>query len=216
METLLHIAGLYLAQDNSAGYGPLDLSLAAGEGALITCADLDVLRLLMRTCLGEGQPEGGTISWWTEHSPEDAGWAACDFYRRIGYVDRHSQLLSNMTLLDNLLLRFTYALTEREAAESRARDILKTLGLAAYEQSQTDYLLEPQRRLALYALALCGQPRLLLMERPRQFLDNAFQQVWDMILGLAQSGLASIVFDRSAANYDTNDFSLLIDFPGRV
>ncbi len=48
--------------------------------------------------------------------------------------------------------------------------------------------------------------RLLLMERPRQFLGGDFQRVWDIISRRAADGLAYIVFDRSAAPYE-DDFT---------
>lgn len=206
METVLQLEGVYLAMGSGLNFGPLDMRLQSGEGAVITGGDLDALRALMRCCLGEGRPDGGTVTWWTEHRPTDSGWAACDFYRQIGYVDRHSQLLSNMSLMDNVLLFFDYARIERAAAREQAREILDALELGPYEQTHTDLLPEPQRRLALYALALCGRPRLFLMERPHQFLGPDFQKLWDSILRRAQNGLAYIVFDRSGENYDTNDF----------
>ncbi|UQZ87996.1 hypothetical protein C4J81_01685 [Deltaproteobacteria bacterium Smac51] len=216
MERLVFQAdSLYLSIKNSLTYGPLNLALGPGEGAIVTCQDLDILRRLMHCCLGEDAPDSGKISWWTEHNPGDGGWPVCDFYCNIGYVDRQSQLLSNMSLMDNIMLLFSYALIERKEAEKQAREILEALGLESYERGRSDYLPEPQRRLALYALALCRRPRLMLMERPLQFLDSAFHQVWDLILRSAASGMAYIVFDRTRTIYDKNDFKYFLQFaPG--
>ncbi len=64
-ETILHLDGVRLAVERGSGYGPLNLSLKAGEGAIVTCGDLDVLRGLMRCCLGERAADGGSVFWWT-------------------------------------------------------------------------------------------------------------------------------------------------------
>ncbi len=222
---VLRAEGLYLRPEGSPAYGPFDLELKAGEGALVLVPDLDLLRRLMRCCLGFEVPECGRVAWWSDEagpgeagSGEAADWARYDFYRQIGYVDRQSQLLSSLSLLNHLLLFHRYAGLADDQELENSRRLLDQFGLGEYEALRADDLPEPRRRLALYALALAQNPRLMLMERPMQFLDRDFDLVWDRVLTRAdRDGLAYIVFDRSQAQYSPEHFHSIISFsPGRL
>lgn len=204
-----------MRHEDHLAYGPLSLELAPGQGALVLVNDLGLMRRLMRCCLGLEVPEAGRISWWTDLN-EDKHGERYDFYRQIGYVDRLSQLLGSLTLLENLGLYYLYAGEDKGLA--LARRVLDLFGLAGYEHLRADDLPEPQRRLGLYALAFCQKPKLMLMERPSQFLDRDFDQVWDRLLKRAAgSGLAYIVFDRTRIPYNLDHFSVILTLkPGRL
>ncbi|MDR1920663.1 MAG: hypothetical protein LBS31_02840, partial [Candidatus Adiutrix sp.] len=163
--------------------GPMTFDLKPGEGALVAGLSLPLLRGLMEICLGSRRPDEGAISWNIGRGGPRPGdlWSGYDFYRQIGYVNRHSQLLSNISLLENLILLYSYGRLERPEAVARARGILEIFGLSEYEESAADALPEPERRLALYALSFCKRPRLFLMERPAQFLDRDFDKIWDIV-----------------------------------
>ena len=208
---------IFLRGEDSLPYGPLTLSLKPGEGALVTVQNLGLMRRLMKCCLGFIRPESGQMSWWRDIEPEEDGsrnQSLLDLYRRIGYVDRQCQLLTSITLLENLVLFHDYAgLAE---AVPRSRRLLSRFNLADDENLKGHALPEPDRRRALYALAFCGEPRLLLMERPVQFLDRDFDLVWDLVLRRAEEdGLAYIVFDRARTSYSEEHFTHFADFlPG--
>ena len=87
----------------------------------------------------------------------------------------------------------------------------------AYVENFKGYAVpDPDRRWAFYPLAFCGGPRLLLMERPVQFLDRDFDLVWDLVLRRAEEdGLAYMVFDRAKTVYSEEHFSHFAEFsPG--
>lgn len=214
---IIRLESLFLRHEDQLAYGPLNLELKAGQGALVLVNDLGLMRRLMRCCLGLEEPAAGRISWWAETGPaHDSQWELYDFYRRIGYVDRLSQLVGALSLLENLGLYYLYAGENNGLA--LARRVLDLFGLAGYEHLRSDDLPEPQRRLGLYALAFAQKPRLMLMERPSQFLDRDFDQVWDRILKrAANSGLAYIVFDRTRIPYNREHFSAIHTLkPGRL
>ncbi|MGL4209315.1 MAG: hypothetical protein ACRCTY_07995 [Candidatus Adiutrix sp.] len=188
---------------------PLNLSLAGGCGALIIGRSLSLLRSVMEICLGAHKPYEGLVSWsMGEGGPKLAGlWQGYDFFRQIGYVDRRSQLLGNITLIDNLILLNTYGLVEKNQAVTIAHKTLAQFELTAYKNVMTDALPEPQRRLALYALSFCKHPKLFLMERPVQFLDSDFELVWAMVQHQARTkSMAYMVFDRDSRIYSPDDF----------
>lgn len=218
-DQIIRLEGLFLRHEDQLAYGPLNLDVKPGQGALVLVNDLELMRRLMRCCLGLEKPEAGRISWWSEAgSVDDNHWDLYDFYRRIGYVDRVSQLIGALSLLENLGLYYLYAGENNGLALALARRVLDLFGLAGYEHLRADDLPEPQRRLGLYALAFAQKPRLMLMERPSQFLDRDFDQVWDRILKrAANSGLAYIVFDRTRIPYNQDHFSAIQTLkPGRL
>lgn len=198
------------AKDNLL-YGPLNLALKPGQGALIVVDDLGPMRRLMKCCLGFLNPDEGRVNWWRGNAglnPCEVNWNSLTIYRRIGYVDRQSQILTSLPLLDNLVLFHEYAGLPNPV--ERSRRILDDVGLAGDEMVMGGELSEPLRRRALYALALCGRPRLMLMERPSQFLDRDFVLIWDIILRRArEQDLAFIVFDRQQTTYNQSDFDYI-------
>jgi ABC-type transport system involved in cytochrome c biogenesis ATPase subunit len=217
MAEVLKVTGLFLRHQDQPLHGPLDLGLSAGEGALILVDDLSLLRGLMRCCLGQDQPDLGRVNWWplASREPGPSLWSRYDLFRRIGYVDRDCQLLHELTLLDNLTLYRRYARADGNL--DRARRLLAELGLAEAEDVPAAALSEPRRRLALYALALNQNPRLMLIERPFQCLDRDFDLVWEIIRRRArEDGLAYAVFDRRRAPYAPEDFKTVLEFaPGQ-
>ncbi|MDL2259916.1 hypothetical protein LJB99_03455 [Deltaproteobacteria bacterium OttesenSCG-928-K17] len=192
-------------------HGPLSLSLAPGQSALVLAPDLDVLRRLMKYCLGLESPAGGQIDWWGDCGPQhDQHWKLYDFYRQIGHIDRQSQLLGQASLNQQFHLLRLYS--GQEELLNNNYKIFELFSLTGYLDLASDDLPEPQRRLALYALAFCKSPRLMLMERPAQFLDHDFDLVWRQVLSRAEKEkMAYIVFDRTEAPYSDEKFDFKLN-----
>ena len=198
--------GLKLADEAGQIHGPLDLAVRPGETALVLVRELGMLRRLMKTCFALERPDFGRLSWWPGAGSGRA------FFRRIGYVDRQSQLLHRWSLLDHFHIFESYS--GRPGDPGAARDLLEILGLAAKAELPTENLPEPFRRLALYALALYQRPRLMLLERPFQFLDQDFGLVWGLIRGRAAAGeLAAVIFDRTWEVYPPGSFRHTVVLP---
>jgi ABC-type multidrug transport system ATPase subunit len=152
----------------------------------------------MKCCLGFERPDSGRLSWWPGAVPGAA------LSRRIGYVDRQSQLLHRWSLLDHFRIFDGYSGVPGRPEAGR---LLEALGLADQAGLPTENLSEPFRRLALYALALYQRPRLMLLERPFQSLDRDFQPVWALVTGRVAAGeSAVVVFDRSGEPYPRDSF----------
>lgn len=208
---ILKAEGLALSPAGGSAKNPLQLELRGGQCALVLVRDLDYLRRLMRCCLGLDRPEAGAVSWWNGFVPEsEENWDSYDFFRRIGYVDRQSQLLGGVRLRDHFILFSRYA-RQGHVIEDSER-LLAFFNLESYLDHKADDLPEPQRRLALYALALCRRPRLLLVERPVQFLDRDFSLVWGLVQNERdENGLACVVFDRGRSAYVSENFDQLVN-----
>ena|GEM_PF-2099417 len=205
----LRIEGLRLAGEAGGGCGPLDLTVRPGETALVVARDLEMLRRLMKCCLAFEQPDSGRLSWWPGGCPGagPGGWSGYAFFRQIGYVDRQSQLLHRWSLLDHFRFSRLYAGLSGKLG-GRTLELLRALRLEDQAEIPAENLPEPLRRLALYALALFQNPRLMLLERPFQFLDRDFALVWSMIQDRVKAReLAAVVFDRGQDIYPPGSFS---------
>jgi ABC-type transport system involved in cytochrome c biogenesis ATPase subunit len=198
-EPALKAEGLRLADEAGHCRGPLDLTVRTGEMSLVVVREFVILRRLMKCCLGFERPDSGRLSWWPGAVPGAA------LARRIGYVDRQSQLLHRWSLLEHFRIFEGYSgAAGRPGAD---RELLEALGLTARAGLPTENLSEPFRRLALYALALYQRPRLMLLERPLQSLDRDFPLVWDLLRGRVAAGeSAVVVFDRSGDLYPPDSF----------
>jgi ABC-type multidrug transport system ATPase subunit len=206
-EIVLQSSGLRLQNGAHPAGGTFEFILRQGQGGLVILDNLDLLRRLMRCCLGIEQSKAGRISWWegSREVSRSGSWGQYKFYRCISYVNRHSQLLGSLTLNQNFQILHDY--TGRENGPERTRRTLADFGLAEYGNKLADSLPEPVRRLALYALALAREPYLILMERPSQFLDRDFDLVWARLRTQAsEEQLAYIVFDRTPLPYDPAHF----------
>jgi len=208
---LITLKELMLKHDDGLDYGPISLSLKPGQGALVTVRDLGLMRRLMKCCHGFIEPDFGQVAWWMERPAAACDWERYDFQRQIGYVDRQSQLLTFVSLMENIALYYSY-LRDSEG-EGKAKEALNRFNLGGYAALRSEILPEPVRRLGLYAQVFCQDPKLLLLERPRQFLDQDFEMVWTMVLNrAAYEGLAYIVFDRNTDIYDSGHFDFFHSF----
>ena len=204
---VLQASGVSLQNGEQPADGPFEFVLRQGQGGLVVLDNLDLLRRLMRCCLGVEQPEVGRIDWGKDSRvlSRSGRWGKYELCHQIGCVNRQSQLLGSLTLSHNIQLLHDYA--GLEDGPERARRSLADFGLAEYGNALAVRLPEPVRRLARYVLALAKEPRLLLMERPSQFLDRDFGQVWARLRAQAFEGrLAYLVFDRTRLPYDSTHF----------
>jgi putative ABC transport system ATP-binding protein len=117
--------------------------------------------------------------------------AALARYRRetVGLIFQFFNLLDNLTVLDNVAIPARLAGMKREAALSRARELLERLGIAAERDVYPARLSGGQRQRVAIARALVNRPRLLLADEPTGALDshNA-EEVMELLCDLNRAG----------------------------
>ena len=88
--------------------------------------------------------------------------------RPFGYVFQDCALFPHMTVKGNI----AYGLKGRDAKEERVREMLDTLGIAAFANKFPSELSGGQRQRVALARALAGRPEILLLDEPFSALDN--------------------------------------------
>ena len=135
--------------------------------------------------------------------------------RTIGFVTPSQTLLSNLTVLDNVILPATMfpegKAPEPEHLIGRAEDLLKQLGVAELAESYPRELSGGEMRRVSIARALMNKPKLLIADEPTGDLD---QESTDIVMQLlreqADSGTAvlMVTHDPDALRYADNVYRM--------
>ena len=115
--------------------------------------------------------------------------------QKVGMVFQHFNLFPHMTVLQNI----TYApkkilgLSETES-KTRARDLLKLVGLTNFEKSLPSKLSGGQKQRVAIARTLAMHPEVILFDEPTSALDpEMVKEVLQVIESLAHTGITMII-----------------------
>ena len=174
----------------------IDLELRAGEiVALVGPSGAGKSTLLHVAGLLE-PPDGGDVA----ITGEPAGALNDDARTRlrrhnIGFVYQYHHLLPEFSALENIIVPQMIAGLRRRDARSRARELLKSLGLAERWNHRPGKLSGGEQQRVAIARALANVPRLLLADEPTGNLDPATAAgVFSVLMQLTRGdGLAALV-----------------------
>ena len=115
--------------------------------------------------------------------------------RNIGMVFQHFNLISNMTVMENLLLApVKLKVLKREAAEKRARELLKHIGLLDKANAYPASLSGGQKQRVAIVRAMMMEPEVLLFDEPTSALDpESIGDVLSLIRELADRGMTIMI-----------------------
>ncbi len=172
----------------------VDLCLAPGEFVAVMGPSGSGKSTLLHLLAGLEPATSGQI--WLDGERVDglsqAGWALLR-RRHIGVVFQFSNLLSNMTVADNIELPALLAgATRREAARQR-EELLADLGLTGKAKVAPGRLSGGEQQRVALARALAHQPSLLLADEPTGHLDSANSADVGRLLGRAHARGQSIL-----------------------
>jgi len=181
---VLACEGIEYAEQGQRSFSGVTFSLAAGERLVVLADPQHHGEILLRICVTLIPPTGGEIWWGDRRNDEMRDPERYDLRRRIGFVDRSSSLISNMTLLDNVTLGLQYHENlSRETASERAAPWLERLGLAEHLSVRPAALSPRGRRLAVYAREFVKRPEMLVLESPLFDLDEGYH---DLLAGAVE------------------------------
>ena len=117
------------------------------------------------------------------------------FRTEVGMVFQSFNLFSHKTILENITLAPRKILgLDKQAAETRAHELLAMVGIADKAHSRPSQLSGGQKQRAAIARALAMDPKVLLFDEPTSALDpESTREVLATMRNLAQSGTTMIV-----------------------
>jgi ABC-type polar amino acid transport system ATPase subunit len=112
----------------------------------------------------------------------------------IGFVFQNFNLLPKRNILDNVMLPLMYRGLPMEERLSRAREMLKLVGLENFETYLPTQLSGGMKQRVAIARSLCMEPKLMLFDEPTSALDpEMVSEVLNVMKQLASDGLTMIV-----------------------
>ncbi len=121
---------------------------------------------ILRMLAGLETPDAGTV-WFGDQ--EATGLHARS--RSIGFVFQHYALFRHLTVQDNVAFGLDVRRVPKDAAQSRAAELLSLVGLSGLGHRYPAQLSGGQRQRVALARALAPKPRLLLLDEPFGAVD---------------------------------------------
>ena len=123
-----------------------------------------------------------------------------DRYRKnkIGFVFQSFNLISHLSILDNVTIAMTLSNVRKKERIKRAEEILTELGLINHMNKKPNQLSGGQKQRVAIARALVNDPEIIIADEPTGSLDSkTSMQVLEILKGIAQRGKLVIMVTHS-------------------
>ncbi|KZU99107.1 ABC transporter ATP-binding protein/permease [Lactiplantibacillus plantarum] len=131
-----------------------------------------------------------------------------DRYRRetIGFIFQNFNLVSYLTVLDNVMLSLKMTKTSHAQQVQQAQDLLKRVGLEQQTHQYPNELSGGQKQRVAIARALASDPYIIIADEPTGALDSEnTQEVMDILYSIAAEGklVITVTHSQEVADYGT-------------
>ncbi|WP_460036256.1 ABC transporter ATP-binding protein/permease [Lactiplantibacillus plantarum] len=131
-----------------------------------------------------------------------------DRYRRetIGFIFQNFNLVSYLTVLDNIMLSLKMTKTSHAQQVQQAQDLLKRVGLEQQTHQYPNELSGGQKQRVAIARALASDPDIIIADEPTGALDSEnTQEVMDILYSIAAEGklVITVTHSQEVADYGT-------------
>lgn len=130
---------------------------------------------------------------------------ALDQYRRaiVGYIYQSYNLISHLTVLENVLIALDMTTLSKEERRKRALDLLEKVGLSDQAKKYPKHLSGGQKQRVAIARALAKDPQIIIADEPTGALDPAnTKEVLALLDEIAKDGKLVIAVTHSQAVAD--------------
>lgn len=193
-DTVVEFRGVGKSFGSMQALNNIDLSVRRGEVVVILGPSGSGKSTLCR-CINrlEAISEGHILI--DGHEQPVEGRDLYKFRTEVGMVFQSFNLFSHKTILENITLAPRKILgLDKQAAETRAHELLAMVGIADKAHSRPSQLSGGQKQRAAIARALAMNPKVLLFDEPTSALDpESTREVLATMRNLAQSGTTMIV-----------------------
>jgi putative ABC transport system ATP-binding protein len=175
----------------------VSIAVAPGEFVAVVGPSGSGKSTLLSCLAGLDEPDGGTVRIdGTRLTRRPEAERARLRARLVGVLTQNGNLLSNLTVAQNIALARSLAGTAKRAMN----DYLDALGVAHRAQARPDTLSGGETVRAGLAVALANDPPVLLADEPTGELDSGTEaQVLALLTRRAHNGTALLVASHSAA-----------------
>lgn len=131
-----------------------------------------------------------------------------DDYRRarIGYIYQSYNLISHLTVLENVLISLEMTSLNRQQRIQRAKELLTQVGLADQLKKHPNQLSGGQKQRVAIARALASDPQIILADEPTGALDSQnTQEVLELLKQIAADGrlVIAVTHSQEVASHGT-------------
>jgi glutamate transport system ATP-binding protein len=185
----------------------INLTVSSGEVVVVVGPSGGGKSTLCRTINRLETIDSGTIRFEGRPLP-DEGAALARLRSDVGMVFQAFNLFAHKTVLENVTLGpIRVRKISGERARRRGLELLERVGITAHASKYPAQLSGGQQQRTAIARALAMEPRMILFDEPTSALDpEMVQEVLDVMIGLARSGMSMLVvthemgFARRAAS----------------
>ncbi|MDY6903621.1 MAG: hypothetical protein SWH61_02950 [Thermodesulfobacteriota bacterium] len=188
----------YVVEQNDCRLGPLDLSIAAGEFLVIDTEFPEHASFLLRTLATLVRPLQGTYRFMGTPLRFSNYQDILEYKKRIGYLSAGIGMISNRTIMSNLLLPRYYAENSLSLALApETENLCERFGLTGRLLRQVTDATNWDLRTATIIRELMKHPDLLLVERPEEMVPPGTRTVLvDILQQAIADGKPVILFSR--------------------
>lgn len=188
-ETILSAKKLTKTFDGAQVLCGVDLDLYAGDFTVVMGASGAGKSTLLYCLSGMDTASGGQLLY---RGRELAGAGERELTRlraeAFGFVFQNAQLVSSLTLYENVLLRGLIGKASQQEARRRADALLKQMNLAGAKDRLPAQVSGGEAQRAAVARAAIGEPELLFADEPTGALNRANTiEVLDLLTGLGRA-----------------------------
>ncbi|MHB8416677.1 MAG: ABC transporter ATP-binding protein [Myxococcales bacterium] len=205
-EPLLELRGLSKWYGSRAALAGLDLTVEPGQIWAVVGENGAGKSTLLRLLAGLQGPSGGSVLW--RGRPERP--LAASFRARIGYCPERPALFERWTVRENL--SFFAGLRGVAAAAPPP-----SLGIAEFLDRRVEGLSRGQLHRATLAVAMLGEPELLLLDEPHAGLDlPSLERTEELLRSFGRRGAAILLTTHLLASVTACCTHLLVLSEGRA